>query len=77
MNYKESVINTRISVLKAMDDAIRNMNDESAVETWLMVGVPDEASDEDYEDIASDHDEYVSIVSLFGRLAKRYAKEDF
>lgn len=75
--FKREVINTRIAVLKAMDEAIRNMNDEDAMEPWLMCGVPDEACEEDYEDIASDHESYIEMVELFARIAKNYAEEDF
>lgn len=75
--FKREVINTRIAVLKAMDEAIRNMNDEDAMEPWLMCGVPDGACEEDYEDIASDHESYIEMVELFARIAKNYAEEDF
>lgn len=75
--FKREVINTRIAVLKAMDEAIRNMNDEDAMEPWLMCGVPDEACEEDYEDIASDHESYIEMIELFARIAKNYAEEDF
>ena len=60
--FKKNVINSRIAVLKAMDNAIRNMNDEEAFDPWLMCGVPDGATEYDYESIAEDHDEYIDIV---------------
>ncbi len=75
--FKQEVIKDRIQVLKAMDEAIRGMNDESVFEPWLMLGVPDEAFEEDYEDIASDHKEYIRIVKLYAKLTERYGKEDF
>ena len=75
--FKREVINTRIAVLKAMDNAIRNMNDEDAMEPWLMCGVPDGACEEDYEDIASDHESYIEMVGLFAEIVKDYAEEDF
>lgn len=75
--FKREVTNTRVAVLKAMDDAIRNMNDEDAMEPWLMCGIPDGACEEDYEDIASDHDSYIEMVELFARIVKNYAEEDF
>lgn len=76
-DWKDSVIQSRIIVLKAMDNAIRNMNDEEALEPWLMGGVPDEACEEDYEDIASDHNSYIEVVELFAKITTNYAKEDF
>lgn len=75
--FKREVINTRIAVLKTMDNAIRNMNDEDAMEPWLMCGIPDGACEEDYEDIASDHESYIEMVGLFAEIVKDYAEEDF
>jgi hypothetical protein len=75
--FKREVINTRVAVLKAMDETIRNMNDENAMEPWLMCGVPDGACEEDYEDIASDHESYIEMVGLFAEIVKDYAEEDF
>lgn len=75
--FKKSVINSRIAVLRAMDNAIRNMNDEEAFDPWLMCGVPDGATEYDYESIAEDHDEYIDIVKLFAKIVKNYAEEDF
>lgn len=76
-DFKEDVINSRIAVLKAMDNAIRNMNDEEVLDPWLMDGVPDDAWEEDYVDIASDHEGYIEIVRLFAKIVKNYAEEDF
>lgn len=75
--FKKRAIDSRVTVLKAMDEAIRNMNDEEAMEPWLMCGVPDEACEEDYEDIASNHDSYIEVVGLFARITTNYAEEDF
>lgn len=76
-DFKEDVINSRVRVLRAMDNAIRNMNDEEALDPWLMCGVPDDAWEEDYVDIASDHENYIEIVRLFAKIVKNYAEEDF
>ncbi len=75
--WRNNVIQRRVAVLKEMDNAVRGMNDEYAMDSWLMVGVPDEATEEDYESIAEDHEEYTDIVKLFARLVSKYAKEDF
>jgi hypothetical protein len=53
------------------------MNDEEALDPWLMCGVPDDAWEEDYVDIASDHENYIEIVRLFAKIVKNYAEEDF
>ena len=75
--WKNGVIQRRLVVLKEMDNAVRGMNDEYAMDSWLMVGVPDEASEEDYEFIAENHEEYTDVVKLFARIVSKYAKEDF
>lgn len=75
--WKNHIMERRIAVLKAMDDAIRGMNDECVMDSWLMVGVPDEASEDDYEFIAENHEEYIDIVKVFARIVKDYAEEDF
>lgn len=75
--FKRDVINSRIAVLKAMDNAIRNMNDEESFDPWLMCGVPDGSDDDDYESIAENTEEYVETVKLFAKIVKLYAKEDF
>jgi hypothetical protein len=75
--FKRDVINSRIAVLKAMDNAIRNMNDEEAFDPWLMCGVPDGSDDDDYESIAENTKEYVETVKLFAKIVKLYADEDF
>ena len=75
--FKREVIGRRVEVLRAMDYAIRYMNDESSIEPWFMCGVPDGAELEDYEDMASDHETYIDTVKPFAKIVKNYAKEDF
>ena len=75
--WKQHIMERRITVLKAMDEAVREMNDEYAMDSWLMVGVPDEASEDDYEFIAENHEEYIDVVKVFARIVAKYAKEDF
>lgn len=40
------------SIIKAMDTICRALNDESLEELWLTFGVPDEADEDDYKEIA-------------------------
>lgn len=75
--FQKEVIGRRVEVLQAMDYAVRYMNDEDSMEPWLMCGVPDGAELEDYEDMASDHETYISTVKLFAKIVSKYAKEDF
>ncbi len=76
-DWKNDVIQSRIALLKAMDNAVRNMNDERAFDPWLMGGVPDGATEEDYEYIADNHEDYIGTVKLFANIIKNYAEEDF
>lgn len=62
----------RIELLKGMNQYIIDLGDEEVYETWFSLGVPDEATDDDYEFIAEDIEEWVYICQLFGRLIKRY-----
>ena len=65
--FKREVIGRRVEVLQAMDYAIRYMNDEDAMEPWLMCGVPDGAELEDYEDMA------IGLVSEFTNIISGHA----
>lgn len=47
-------IAARVELLKAMDTIVRNLDDESVMDLWLTNGVPDGASESDYEYIAED-----------------------
>lgn len=60
----------RYKDIKLMDQACRSINDEDYVDIWLSEGCPDESTQEDYEDIASDDEEYERIFKLFKSLMK-------
>lgn len=62
----------RIELLKGMNQYIIDMGDEEIYETWFSLGVPDEATDDDYEFIANDIEEWVYVCQLFGRLIREY-----
>ena len=57
----------RISKLKAMHEMILNINNENYYMTWIYT-VPDEPTEEDFEAIAEDIDEYNEVEALFKRL---------
>lgn len=65
MTYEE-----RLNEVKRMDDEVRNFNDEDLIMRWLMVGVPDEASEDDYEWFANDLVEFHELCALYHRLKK-------
>ena len=65
----------RIKTLKLMHGIMMSMNNEDAYDSWIVMGVPDGASEDDYEFIALDDKEYEDTIALFNRLFKRYAKD--
>ena len=61
----------RIEVLKKLDEIVRSSDMvEEDFEYWLMNGIPDEASEEDYEYIASDISLYNDILTQFAIVMK-------
>lgn len=62
----------RLENVKAMDKVIKNhFQDENVIDSWLMSGVPDAATDEDYAWFADNELEYDDLVDLFIRLVNR------
>lgn len=72
----DSLMKSRIALVKEMDAIARSLNDEDLIDIWLMNGCPDESTDEDYEYIATNLEEFKDIVKLFSRLMNRYVKDE-
>ena len=69
MAKTETLIQERIKLLKGMDSYICNeVGDEDIWETWIAVGVPDCATEEDYRFMAADEETWCETCALFGRL---------
>lgn len=62
----------RIELLKQMNQYIIDLGDEEVWITWITLGVPDEPSDDDYEFIASNENEWLDTVKIFANLTKEY-----
>lgn len=62
----------RIELLQGMHQYIIDLGDEEVYDAWFSLGVPDEPTDDDFEFIADNIEEWVSICQLFGRLIKEY-----
>lgn len=62
----------RIQLLKEMNQYIIDLGDEETYVTWFCLGVPDEPTEDDYECIAENTEEWVHTCQLFGRLIKEY-----
>lgn len=63
-------LDVRIEQLKAMHELMRNANDEGIYMSWIVTGVPDEPSEEDFEYIAIDDKLYSECFDLFVDLIK-------
>lgn len=62
----------RIELLKGMNQYIIELGDEDIYDKWFGGGVPDGATDDDYEFIAGNIEEWVYVCQLFGRLNGEY-----
>lgn len=60
-----------------MDYLVRSLNDEAAYYQHCINLVPDEATIEDYTDIAEDDDLYSDTCKLFRSLLARYGSDGF
>ena len=65
----------RIRKLKAMHEMVLNIDDEEYYMTWIYT-VPDCPSEYDFEDIASDEEEYKHVEELFKKLITRAIERD-
>ena len=62
--------NARINQLKAMHTLMQYANDESIYMTWIYL-MPDCPSEEDFESIAMDDEQYNECFDLFVKLIKK------
>lgn len=63
------VINAREKLLKAMNDYILEIiGDDDITDTWIAIGVPDCASEEDFLEIASNDKTWANVVNIFNKL---------
>lgn len=75
MAKTNTLIQERIKLLKGMDSYICNtIGDEDIWETWIAVGVPDGATEEDYRFMAEDEDTWRETCILFGEIIKEVSK---
>ena len=65
---REELVKTRISIAKQMNKYIIDMGDEEIWMDWITVGIPDAPTEEDYESIAEDNEEWMRLCTLFGKL---------
>lgn len=70
--------NEKVKMIRAMETVIRNLNDESFMNSWLMCGVPDgditeDTTDEEI-DMNYDDKDLSDFMNLFARIMKRATK---
>lgn len=63
------LIQLRKKLLKEMNKYIIEMGNEEIWMDWITLGVPDAPSEDDYDFIAENDDEWNDVCGLFGRLA--------
>lgn len=76
MKYQAVVRGGRAKLVEAMNNIIIAINDESAYCSWIYL-VPDEATQEDFNDIAADEDMFSDVCVLFRKLLKKYGESGF
>lgn len=59
---------TRIELLKGMNTYMLQLGNETLLDAWFLIGIPDCPDEEDFEFFATDDNEWNYIVRLFGRL---------
>ena len=70
MKFK-TVADYRAEQLKLMDQLIRCAADENVIDAWLMVGIPDGSTDEDFIGYGEDEDDYNEFVDTFIRMIQK------
>lgn len=70
-------LNKRELILAGMNEIIINLNNEDAIESWLIGGVPDGADLEEICLMANDDDDFKYCASLFLDIMRhKYAWDD-
>lgn len=67
---------SRVKLLKAMDEIVGDISDENAY-AWWIVTVPDQASDDDFEDIAEDQEFCDEVCEKFAKIVKNYIVKEY
>ena len=69
---REEIIND----VKRMNEEIINLGDELYWLDWITLGVPDEATEEDFEWYADDLEEYELLKKLFNAIMKEVTENE-
>lgn len=64
----------RTAMVIAMDTIVRNLNDDTMIESWLMCGVADgdiDSSTTEVDDYYLEDKNFNDLMQLFGKIMKR------
>lgn len=72
MTTTDQTIKSRVQQLKKWNEEIMNIDDEEAYYGhWILI-VPDEATQEDFEEMAEDLEFYEEVKELYTKLIKLF-----
>lgn len=71
---QNNVTKVKEQLLRDMHNMMLHMNDEDAYMHWITLGVPDEPSDDDFESIAEDEEEFNEVVNWWYKIYSYYSK---
>lgn len=70
--YTDKVFN--MDLIRGMNAIVISLNNEDAYDLWTLV-IPDDATEEDFEDICEDADLFQSAVHAFMKIMNTYGKD--
>ena len=65
----------KFEMVKSMNTIVKELNNEEAYYGMWIYIVPDEATDEDFRDIAEDEELFVDTVNCFKSIMEHYMKD--
>lgn len=68
--YNKKEVEKRIEILKKLHEYFIEIGDEELYTIWIECGVPDEPSEEDYNYIASNIEEFCECLSYANHILK-------
>lgn len=66
----------RMNILGGMNEYIINNLPEEKIENWLIYGIPDGSTEEDFEEFAQDEEFFIYLSGLFYRLTSRAFEDE-
>ena len=74
---KSETLQLRIKELKAMHETMLHLNNDGAYFDWIVLGVPDEPNEDDFESIAESDEEFKDCTKWFLKVLANYYKDGF